>query len=59
MEWKGMEWDGLDFIRPIPPLIVKILMVECLNQTLDLKINSVFVFCVFKNLNQGSWSTVS
>ena len=36
-----MEWDGLDFIRQIPPLTFKILMVEGLSQTLDLKTNSV------------------
>ena len=41
MDWSGVEWDGLDFIRQIPPLIFKILMVEGLSQTLDLQINSV------------------
>ena len=41
MVWNGVEWDGLDFIRQIPPLIFKVLMVEGLSQTLDLKTNSV------------------
>ena len=41
VDWNGVEWDGLDFIRQIPPLTFKILMVEGLSQTLDLKTDSV------------------
>ena len=46
-----MEWDGLDFICQIPPFIFKILVVEGLSQTLDLKINSVdfLVFSKFES----------
>ena len=61
VDWNGVEWDGLDFIRKIPPLIFKILMVEGLSQTLDLKMNSVDFWCFqnyeSKDLSPRSLST--
>ena len=57
MDWTGVEWDGLDFIRQIPPFIFMILMVEGLSQTLHLKFIA-WMFWRFQNFESkdlGSW----